>query len=66
MKNSTDLKLGEAIGKLILFHFPDFGLISTRIHFHYDRRVRACTTKPQCKDCPLITYAGFGSDIKTC
>ena len=66
MKNSTDLKLGGAIGKLILFHFPDFGLISTCIHFHYDRRVRACTTKPQCKDCPLITYAGFGSDIKTC
>ena len=66
MKNSTDLKLGEAIGKLILFHFPDFGLISTRIHFHYDRRVRACTTKLQCKDYPLITYAGFGSDIKTC
>ena len=66
MKNSTDLKLGEAIGKLILFHFPDFGLISTCIHFHNDMRVRACTTKPQCKDYPLITYAGFRSDIKTC
>jgi len=66
MKNSTDLKLGEALGKLIICYFPDFGLISTCIHFHNNMRVRACTTKLQCKDCPLITYAGFGSDIKTC
>ena len=29
-------------------------------------RVKACTTKPQCKHCPLITYARHGSDIKTC
>lgn len=29
-------------------------------------RVKACNTKPQCKHCPLITYARLGSDIKTC
>lgn len=26
----------------------------------------ACTTKLQCKHCPLITYARLRSDIKTC
>ena len=66
MKNSPDLNLGEAICILILFHFPDSGKISTCIHFHNDMTVTACTTKPQCDDCPLITYGHFGSDIKTC
>lgn len=66
MKNSTDLNHCEAICILIISDFPDTGLISTCIHFHNDTRVKACTTKPQCKVCPLITYARFGFDIKTC